>query len=134
MTQAGAHADLLERMRVLPERGGISESEWEVCHLYLALAFRKRAADGEGASGAGAAPSALPMVDNPGNSRLSERDIVILGGGAVEAGEHAAFAAAPSRGDAEVAAKRAAPDDGGGGAGRGGKRAKVTYEQDTLFD
>ena len=121
-----AHAKLLEKMRVLPERSGesISEEEWEVAHTYMAVAFRKLPSSG--AEGGGVPPAAR----NPGHIRMDpDRDILHL-----EAGGGASVAGA----DASAGAKRGPPAAAAGGGdgkrSRGGEREAVKYDDDALFD
>jgi len=65
----GKHQTLLERMRVLPDGGAISEDEWEVAHTYMVVTFRK-----EG------------VVDRPvlprsrGHQHVREDQIILLDG------------------------------------------------------
>jgi len=55
-------------MKVLPERGAISEAEWEVASTYMVIAFRRLAE--------GAAAPAPPIYPNPGHRPLRESDII----------------------------------------------------------
>ena len=66
------HSGLLERMKVLPTEGSLSQEEWDVAHTYMVVAFRRFAREGE---------TALPPqpVPNTGHRDQSpETDIIFL--------------------------------------------------------
>ena len=105
------NVDLLERMKVLPERDAISEAEWEVASTYMVIAFRRLPE--------GAAAPAPQIYPNPGHHQLSEGDIIHVKSEHVKSehvkSEHVKSesgsgagkrVAAPSGDEAESAAKR----------------------------
>ena len=136
-----AHAELLERMKVLPAGGvPLSEDEWEVAHTYMAIAFRKQA---ETASGASSAPSTPQLRRNPGNQRQSESDIIHLDGPALAAAATGAAKRPHPAGDGtnppeEESRKRArsAASAAADPPPAGERRAKIEYTAatDDLFD
>ena len=94
------HADLLERMKVLPADGSLSQDEWDVAHCYMVVAFRRVALPGE---------VAVPPqpVRNPGNRKLQpDTDIIYLNPADAAAAEEENAAA--SGGSAGL--KRGTPD------------------------
>ena len=127
------HSDLIERMRVLPADGAISQEEWDVAHVYMAIALRKRTADG--------APAQPIPEKNPGNRRIDpEKDIIFMdpaeaaAGGAVKRSEaDKADEASPTR-----KRRRETPAaEAGDGAADSETRAQVKYDQkdkDELFE
>ena len=63
------HVPLLERMKALPENGYVSQEEWDVAHLYMVVAMRKRGGGGQGA----------PLEKNNGHKRVDPMsDIIYL--------------------------------------------------------
>ena len=63
------HVPLLERMKALPENGYVSQEEWDVAHLYMVVAMRKRGGGGKGA----------PLEKNNGHKRVDPMsDIIYL--------------------------------------------------------
>ena len=120
------HTDLLERMKVLPHEGSLSQEEWDVAHCYMAVAFKRVARAAEGEAAAPAQP-----VRNPGHRKLKPAvDIIYLS--QAEADAAAATDAAAAEEEASAGGKRAADGSGPTGASpRGGKRprgAKVEEE------
>lgn len=114
--ECAANADLLERMKVLPASAGgkLTEEEWEVAHTYLCVAFRKVPREGTDESS--------EALKNGGNRKLSQQDVVFLGGGAAAAGQAEAGASKRGRQDeapADEASKKA--------------REAIKYEDDALF-
>ena len=92
-----AHGQLLERMKVLPEKSTISEDEWEVAHTYMVVAFRKRELPG-------AAPQPPAPTPNPGHRKIDpERDVVHLEEGAGAGAGVGAGAAGAKRSATEAA-------------------------------
>ena len=111
---------LLDKMRVMPQQGAIPEEEWEVSHLYLAVAFRKKA-------GGGGAPP-VPTVPNTGHIAQTPADVIMLGNVA-EDGERAAYLAASSRPGEKRPREPSPPPP------PGESRRKVRYDDDdALWD
>ena len=112
---------LLDRMKVLPADGFVSEEEWEVAHCYMVLALRKRD------DGGNVALTPPPPEANPGHRKLdADRDIIYLNP------DEAPAPPPPS------AAARKRPREEAAGAAHGEEgeaRSQVDYqEQDALFD
>ena len=99
-----SHRGLLERMRVLPEEGSISQEEWDVAHVYMAVAFRRvrRPEDGDDVARADAQIGEL--VRNRGFRRLDpDRDLVYLDG---------APTVPPASAESSAGSKRPREDEG----------------------
>jgi len=122
-----ANRDLLQRMRVLPKEGFISDEEWDVAHSYLVFSFVKLPAAGEAAAPLRPAPRTR-------HRPVRDTDVIKLSTSQLPfSAPHPAEASA--RADSTARAEEAAAQQGGSPErDEGETRTAVQYGDKELFD